>query len=91
MKAALICKSVDLCTVLPATYLHVLCFLMRSRETELEMVRRHVREGERQLALIARLDARGLPTEEAANLLAVFEEVQGMHEAHLTLMKGHEN
>lgn len=68
---------------------------MRSGETELEMVRRHVREGERQLAaqraLIARVDARGLPTEEAANLLAVFEEIQRMHEAHLTRIKGHEN
>jgi hypothetical protein len=58
-----------------------------TNETELEMVRRHVREGAEhvahQRALVARLTADGLPSEEAAALLANFEDLQEQHEAHL--------
>ncbi|CAO4182699.1 hypothetical protein [Methylorubrum populi] len=56
-------------------------------ETELEMVRRHVKDGAmhvaEQRALIARLRQRGLPTEEAESLLVTFEDVQLQHEDHL--------
>lgn len=65
---------------------------MRAEETELEMVRRHVREGERHLAgqraLIARLRASDLPTEEAEALLDTFEDLQRQHEAHLARVEG---
>ncbi len=60
---------------------------MDPEEYELAMVRRHVREGEGQVArqrtLVARLRADGLPIEEAEALLATFEELQRQHEAHL--------
>lgn len=56
-------------------------------ETELEMVQRHVREGEghlaNQRALIARLKTSHLPTEVAEALLANFEDLQQQHEVHL--------
>jgi hypothetical protein len=56
-------------------------------ETELEMVRRHIREGAGHLArqrfLIARMRMSGITTEEAETLLATFEDNQGQHEAHL--------
>jgi hypothetical protein len=57
------------------------------RETELEMVTRHVAEGARhivkQRALIARLREAGLPTQEAEALLVAFEDSQRQHEDHL--------
>ena len=60
---------------------------MRAEETELEMVQRHVREGEKHLvnqrALIDRLRASELPTGEAEALLDTFEDMQGQHIAHL--------
>jgi DNA-binding transcriptional MerR regulator len=60
---------------------------MSAAETKLEMLRRHVRQGEehiaKQHAIIARLKARGLPIEEAKRLLATFEDLQRQHEAHL--------
>jgi len=56
-------------------------------ETELEMVERHVREGARQVArqaeIVADLRARGYPSEIAEALLARFQEVQRLHQAHL--------
>ena len=59
---------------------------MISRETELEMVRRHIREGEGHLAdqraVIDRLTMTNHPTEAAEALLATFESVQRQHEAH---------
>lgn len=49
-------------------------------ETELEMIRRHVREGAvhltSQRALIARLKVSDLPTDEAEALLDSFEDTQ---------------
>ncbi|RYB01311.1 hypothetical protein D3272_26820 [Lichenibacterium ramalinae] len=65
---------------------------MSAEETELEMVQRHVRQGERTLAnqraLIARLGTLGRPTEEAEILLASFEDAQRMHEDHLARIQG---
>jgi hypothetical protein len=60
---------------------------MDADESELEMVRRHVREGAghvaAQRALVIRLREHGLPTAEAETLLATFEDSQAQHEAHL--------
>jgi hypothetical protein len=56
-------------------------------ETELEMVRRHILQGAdhvaRQRARVDRLRTGGLPLEAAEALLAVFEDLQHQHEAHL--------
>ena len=56
-------------------------------ESELEMVRRHVREGERllthQRAIVARLQDGGHSTEVAEQLLANIEDSQRMHRNHL--------
>ena len=60
-------------------------------ETELEMVRRHVREGEgqvqRQSELLARLQERGAPTDLAVILLEQFEDIQRLHKEHLTRLE----
>ncbi|TIT12572.1 MAG: hypothetical protein E5W74_09175 [Mesorhizobium sp.] len=60
---------------------------MRERESELQMVQRHVREGEatvaRQRALILRLSERFLPTGSAIAVLATLEHAQALHAAHL--------
>ncbi len=60
---------------------------MVAEETELAMVRQHVREGgmnvARQKALVDRLRAKNLPVAEAEALLATFEDLQRQHEAHL--------
>jgi hypothetical protein len=65
---------------------------MRNGETEIEMVRRHVREGieilARQRALIDRLRDRGLPIEAATQMLAEFEDTQRQHQAHLVRLEG---
>ena len=70
----------------------MLSCLMGADETELEMVRRHIREGERHLtgqrALIARLKDSNLPTKEAEALLGSFEDLQRQHEAHLARVEG---
>lgn len=51
------------------------------------MLRRHVRQGAehvaKQRALIARLQEKHLPIDEAEALLATFEDMQREHEAHL--------
>ena len=64
---------------------------MGRKEDELEMVRRHVRQGAahvaRQSQLVAELRADGRPTEIAEQLLAVFEESQQQHEAHLARLE----
>lgn len=61
-------------------------------ETELEMVRRHISQGEGHLAgqraLIARIEASGLPTEEAEALLVTFEATQEQHGTHLARIDG---
>ena len=60
---------------------------MRERETELEMVRRHVEQGHKciakQRALIAHLKGDGLPSNDAEALLVTFEDIQRQHEDHL--------
>ena len=61
---------------------------MNAAESDLEMVRRHVRQGAEhvtnQRALIARLMEHGLPTGKAEAILITFEDLQEQHEAHLT-------
>ncbi|TNC69471.1 hypothetical protein [Rubellimicrobium roseum] len=60
---------------------------MADHETELEMVQRHVREGEahvkRQREIVAELRERGHPTDVAIALLAEFEDLLRQHKAHL--------
>ncbi len=60
-------------------------------ETELEMVRRHLREGleslDRQRETIERLQIRGFPTAEARRFLATFEEIMAMHGEHLARLQ----
>ena len=60
-------------------------------ETELEMVRRYVREGKGQVQqqgeLLARLQDQGAPTDVAVTLLKLFKDIQRQHEAHLTRLE----
>jgi len=60
---------------------------MAGSETTLEMVRRHVRQGEchveRQHAIIAALSAGGHPVDMATMLLGEFEATLREHRAHL--------
>ena len=61
--------------------------LMTLNETELEMVERHVREGNRhienQRRIVAYLRQAGWPTELAEQLLSNLEDIQTMHLEHL--------
>jgi hypothetical protein len=61
---------------------------MPDRETELEMATRHVAEQEgrikRQLALIARREARGLSTDDTQNFLAEMRKVLAEMTAHVS-------
>lgn len=60
---------------------------MRDGETELDMVRRNVKDGARhivkQRAIIDRLQLCNLPTEDAEALLILFEDIQRQHQEHL--------
>ncbi|THK37087.1 hypothetical protein EHS39_16725 [Ensifer sp. MPMI2T] len=60
---------------------------MREGETEIEMVRRHVRDGAavvaRQQELVGRLLVNGLATQAAEQMLAQFESAQRQHQEHL--------
>ena len=60
---------------------------MTDDETELEMVQRHVREGEahveRQREIVVELREQGHPTDMAVTLLAEFEDLLRQHKAHL--------
>ena len=62
-----------------------------SAETELEMVERHVCHGEiiigQQLKLIERLTNVGASTDEAKNLLKLFQSIQAEHLSHLARLK----
>lgn len=64
---------------------------MRHGETELEMAERHVALGRqhivRQLEIIQKLRGHGYPTGGAERLVANFEELQQMHEAHLARLQ----
>ena len=57
------------------------------RETEQEMVERHVREGERHVArqreILAELGRDGHPTAFARELLVIFEWTLAQHREHL--------
>lgn len=63
-----------------------------STETEIEMVRRHVREGEghvtRQREIVASLPPMSEMAATARELLAVFEEGLEHHRAHLARLLG---
>ena len=63
---------------------------MRIGETELEMVERHVREGEkhvsRQLEIIADMQLRKQPTGAAESLLFNFDKSLRAHKDHLELL-----
>ena len=65
---------------------------MCGQETDLEMVRRHVRQGEvhvaRQHEMVAKLRANGWLTEAALRLLATLEATQQQHKAHLARLEG---
>jgi hypothetical protein len=56
-------------------------------ETELQMVQRHVREGEahvqRQSEIVTKMWERGAPTDMAVTLLEAFQEILCQHKAHL--------
>lgn len=60
-------------------------------EGELEMVQRHVREGERHLAhqrqMVDWLADRRCATDEAERLLANFEDLQRLHCDHLAALR----
>ena len=60
---------------------------MTTGETNLEMVQRHVRQGEkhvsRQLEIIAEMQLRKQPTGSAENLLFNFDKSLRAHKAHL--------
>lgn len=60
-------------------------------ETELEMARRHVREGAailaRQRAVVVELSERGADTTQAETLLTNFEDLQRQHEDHLARLE----
>lgn len=64
---------------------------MEIHETPIEMVSRHVFEGEKHLAaqtvLIERLRGRALPTEDAQALLDSFHIMQAHHEEHLRRLR----
>ena len=61
------------------------------QKIELEMVQRHVREGQshlkRQRELVANLQVKGEPVELATTLLLQFEASQQQHEAHLARLQ----
>lgn len=62
-----------------------------ARETELQMVERHVREGawrlDRQARLVEQKRRWGLPIGASLQLLRTFETTQALHRAHLTRLR----
>ena len=64
---------------------------MKPGETLIQMAERHILEGERhvrsQRAILARLDADGLPTDVAEDLLQQFESSLADHRASLARMR----
>ena len=67
---------------------------MAKGETELQMVQRHVREGEahvqRQGEIVAEMRERGAPTDMAISLLEQFQDILRLHKAHLAKLKARE-
>lgn len=63
-------------------------FLLMALEDDIEMVKSHVRQGERHLvrqhALIARLAGDQLPTSLAVDFLHQLEDMQALHRLHLS-------
>jgi ATP-dependent protease HslVU (ClpYQ) peptidase subunit len=60
-------------------------------ETELQMVQRHVREGEahvqRQREVVTKMWERGAPTDIAVTLLEAFQDTLRQHKAHLVRLE----
>ena len=68
---------------------------MAKGETELQMVQRHVREGEahvqRQREIITEMQERGAPTEMAVTLLEQFQDSLRQHRAHLVRIQARDD
>ena len=68
---------------------------MAKGETELQMVRRHVREGEahvqRQREIVTEMWERGAPTEIAVTLLEAFQDTLRQHKAHLVRLEARDD
>lgn len=64
---------------------------MMTEESEIEMVRRHVREGKghlaKQRAIIVEMQERQSSTVEAERLLVTFEDMQQLHLEHLARLE----
>jgi hypothetical protein len=64
-------------------------------ETELQMVQRHVREGEahvlRQREIVARMGERRAPTDVAVTLLEAFQDTLRQHKAHLVRLEARDD
>ena len=68
---------------------------MAKGETELQMVQRHVRQGEahvqRQREIVTNLWERGAPTDIAVTLLEAFQDTLRQHKAHLARLEGRDD
>jgi hypothetical protein len=64
-------------------------------ETELQMVQRHVREGEahvqRQREIVAEMLERGAPADISATLLEAFQDTLRLHKAHLVRIEARDD
>jgi hypothetical protein len=64
-------------------------------ETELQMVQRHIREGEahvqRQHEIVAETRKRGVSTDMAVTLLELFQDTLSLHKAHLVRIEAGDN
>ena len=64
---------------------------MAKGETELQMVQRHVREGEayvqRQREIVTKMWELGAPTDIAVTLLEAFQDALRLHKAHLVRLE----
>jgi hypothetical protein len=68
---------------------------MAKGETELQMVQRHVREGEahvqRQREIVTKMWERGAPTDIAVTLLEAFQDTLRQHKAHLVRLEARDD
>jgi hypothetical protein len=68
---------------------------MAKDETELQMVQRHVREGEahvqRQREIITKMSERDAPTDIAVTLLEAFQDTLRRHKAHLVRLEARDD
>lgn len=68
---------------------------MAKGETELQMVQRHIREGnahvQRQTEIVTQMWERGAPTDVAVTLLKQFQDTLRLHKAHLVRIEARDN